>query len=121
MEELAGRPEAGAALEVAALLRRAQSGVELTGEEAVRESMWLERREALLSVDRQDRLGGTAAVSPEPAYRNGTYRLFAHVLRRVGPESSPAERDLQRRTAERILTTLGGGGSWPAAVAERVP
>jgi hypothetical protein len=45
-------------------------------------------------------------------------RLVAHVFRRVGPETSTAERDLQRRTAERILSGLVAGGSWDDAVAE---
>jgi hypothetical protein len=43
---------------------------------------------------------------------------MAHVLRRVGSETSAAEVDLQRRTAERLFATLIDGGPWDDAVAE---
>jgi peptidyl-prolyl cis-trans isomerase SurA len=40
------------------------------------------------------------------------------VLRRVGPETSEAEVELQRRAAERILAALIAGRSWDDAVGE---
>ncbi len=103
---------------VAALATRASEAADLVGEEAVTESMWHERREALLELDREDRLGAGAAVATAAAFANGTYRLFAHTVRRIDPTSSAQARELQRRTAERILTELVAGGSWEAAVAE---
>lgn len=39
-------------------------------------------------------------------------RLIAHVLRRAGPESRPEERELQRRSAERLLAGLRAGRPW---------
>lgn len=103
---------------VAALAHRVAVGDDLHGEEAVSASTWLERREALLAADREDRLGLTPVPDPEATYRDGDLRLVAHVLRRVGPETSTAEVDLQRRTIERLLASLVDGGAWEDAVAE---
>lgn len=104
---------------VAALARRAAAaGDDLTGEEAFRESMWLELREALLTREREERLGSAIPEPDEEDFRRGRRRLLAHVLRRVGHETSDAERELQRRAAERLLTRLREGGSWMEAVAE---
>ncbi|MCY4399042.1 MAG: peptidylprolyl isomerase [Gemmatimonadetes bacterium] len=105
----------------AALSLRAAAGDSLDGPEAVAASTWLARREAVLSEDRLERLGD--AVTLEWAdvgstFREGSIRLIAHVLRRVGPETSSSERLLQQRTAERLLSTLVEGGSWDQIVAE---
>lgn len=102
----------------AALAQRAGRGDEVTGADAVAASTWLERREALLALDREDRLGSTPVPDAEAAYREGRLRLLAHVLRAVGPETSAAEVDLQGRVARRILEALVDGGSWDDAVAE---
>lgn len=114
--ELADHWMAGAALSL-----RSAAGDSLSGSEALAESIWLEQREAMLGRDREQRLG--AAVLPDDAaaertFREGSLRLIAHVLRRVGPETSSSERLLQQRTAERLLSTLVEGGSWDQLVAE---
>jgi hypothetical protein len=102
---------------VAALAVRYAAGDAVMGDDAASHSMWLEAREALLAADREDRLG-PIEVDPEQAFRDGDYRLLAHVLRRVGPETSRDERELERRTAERVLAGLVGGGSWEEAVTQ---
>ncbi len=106
---------------LAALALRAEAGGELTGPEATDAATWLERREAVLELEREDRLGANVVLdrlSAEVAFRVGDHRLFAHILRRVGPETPPEERDLQRSTAERILRDLLAGRSWDEAVQE---
>ncbi len=105
-------------ISVAALAHRVAAGEDLSGDETMEASTWLERGEALLAADRADRLGLTPLPDPEATYRAGELRLMAHVLRRVGPETSAAEVDLQRRTAERLLAALIDGGPWDDAVAE---
>lgn len=105
----------------AALALRSAAGDSLLGSEALEAAAWLDRREALLAADREARLG--AAVSPsaeavDAAFQEGSLRLIAHVLRRVGPETSSAERVLQQRTAERILESIVAGASWNDVVAE---
>jgi hypothetical protein len=103
---------------VTALVRRAAEGDDFTGAEATEASSWLDRREALLRLEREARVGPVEVGSAREAFDQGRLRLIAHVLRRVGPETSPAERDLQRRTAERLLSRLIAGGPWEDAVAE---
>lgn len=106
---------------VAALSLRAAAGDSLSGSEALAQSTWLEQREALLALDREERLGADVALdsaSVERTFREGSLRLIAHVLRRVGPETSSSERLLQQRTAERLLSILIEGGSWDQLVAE---
>lgn len=103
---------------VAALARRLARGDDLTSSEAVAASTWLEEREALLTAERETRLGLTPIPDPATTFHEGELRLIAHVLRRVGPETSAAERDLQRRTADRLLAGLVEGGSWEDAVTE---
>lgn len=105
----------------AALSQRAAAGDSLYGAEAREASTWLERREAILNADRRERL--SASVIPEVAaaettFNEGALRLIAHVLRRVGPETSSSERLLQQRTAERLLATIAEGGGWATVVAE---
>ncbi|GMV05926.1 MAG: hypothetical protein AMXMBFR53_22030 [Gemmatimonadota bacterium] len=106
---------------LAALAQRAAGGEDLAGAEAMEASLWLERREAVLEADRQARGGGAATVRPDEAraeFDADSLRLLAHVLRRAGPLTSAAERDLQRRTAQGILQRVLEGGSWAEAVAE---
>ena len=106
----------------ASLAVRFAAGDSLLGSEALAASSWLDRREALLAADREARLGAQARLSGSAAvdsvFHEGSLRLVAHVLRRVGSASSSAEQVLQRRTAERIVQALIGGGSWTDAVAE---
>lgn len=107
-------------LGAASLALRAAAGDSLLGAEALAASTWLDRREALLAADREDRLGAQAALAPETAdsvFRAGSLLLVAHVLRRVGPETSPAERELQRRTAEGVVRSLIDGEPWSEAAA----
>lgn len=105
----------------AALALRTAAGDSLLGSEALEAATWLDRREVLLAAEREDRLGSAVAVSletAEAAFREGSLRLLAHVVRHVGPETSSAEQRLQRQTAERILASLVDGGPWNQAVAE---
>lgn len=105
----------------AALSLRSAAGDSLLGSEALAEAAWLERREAVLDADREARLGPEItldATSAREIFDEGRFRLVAHALRRVGPETSSAERVLQQRTAERLLSTLVEGGSWDEVVAE---
>ena len=105
----------------AALSLRSAAGDSLLGSEALAEATWLERREAVLDSDREARLGPEItldAAAAEQVFAQGRLRLAAHVLRRVGPETSSSERVLQQRTAERLLTTLVEGGSWDQVLAE---
>ena len=108
-------------MSAAALSLRAAAGDSLSGSEALAESTWLEQREAMLARDREERLGAGVALdsaSAERTFREGSLRLIAHTLRRVGPETSSSERLLQQRTAERLLSILVEGGSWDQLVAE---
>lgn len=105
----------------ASLSQRAAAGDSLYGAEAREASTWLERREGILNADRRDRLGASVVVDEalgDALFRQGSLRLIAHVLRRVGPETSSSERLLQQRTAERLLATIAEGGGWAAVVAE---
>lgn len=105
----------------AALALRSAAGDSLLGAEALEAASWLDRREARLAADREARLGASSAPSPEAvvgAFQGGSLRLVAHVLRRVGPETSSAERVLQQRTAERILGSIVEGASWNDVVDE---
>lgn len=107
--------------EAASFALRSAAGDSLLGSEAEAAASWLDRREALLSADREERLGARAAVSPAAAdsvFEEGSLRLVAHVLRRAGPETSAEERLLQQRAAERVVQSLVDGGSWSGAVAE---
>jgi len=101
-----------------AMAQRGAAGEVFDSDDAVEASTWLERREALLALERVDRLGSPSGDDPRVVFDRSEVRLVAHVLRQVGPETPAAERDLQRRTSDRILSTLVQGGSWDAAVAE---
>jgi len=102
----------------AAFAQRAAAGDDLAQDDAVRASNWLDYREALLKADREDRLRRIEVDPPQTAFEAGEYRLIAHVLRRVGPETTLAERALQQSVADRLLAALIAGGSWDDAVAE---
>jgi hypothetical protein len=102
----------------AALLNRMAAGQDLFGPDASAASTWLERREAVLDADRRERLAPEEIEDVSGEFERGEVRLVAHILRRVGPETTLAERDLQRRTVERLLSELVAGGPWDAAVAE---
>ncbi|MDE2761348.1 MAG: peptidylprolyl isomerase [Gemmatimonadota bacterium] len=105
----------------AALVLRSAAGDSLLGSEALEAGMWLDRREALLTADREARLGTGAeveAASAAEVFNEGDLRLVAHTLRRAGPGASSSERLRQQRVAERLLATLVEGGSWDGAVAE---
>lgn len=105
----------------AALSQRAAAGDSLLGSEARDASIWLDRREALIEADRRQRLGTAAAQetgSVEDVFREGSLRLIAHALRRIGPETSSSERLLQQRTTERLLGIIAEGGGWDQVVAE---
>ena len=105
----------------AAVSQRSAAGDSLQGAEARERSLWLDRREALLSADRVERLGASVALGDaavEQTFNEGALRLIAHVLRRVGPETSSSEQLLQRRTIERLLDGIAAGGGWSEALAE---
>lgn len=105
----------------AALSLRSAAGDSLLGPEALAEASWLERRETVLDADREARLGAQITLDANSAreiFDEGRFRLVAHSLRRVGPETSSGERVLQQRTADRLLSTLVEGGSWDEVVAE---
>jgi hypothetical protein len=101
-----------------AMAQRAAAGEAFDSDEAVEASTWLERREALLTLERVSRIGSPMSEDPRVVFDRSEVRLVAHVLRQVGPETPAAERELQRRTSDRILATLVRGGSWDAAVSE---
>ena len=112
---------AGHWVAAAALSQRAAAGDSLMGSEAIEMVTWAARREAFLAADREDRLGAAAVVTPAEAaaaHQEGSLRLIAQVFRRAGPEASSNERLQQQRTAEGLLETIAGGGSWIDAVAE---
>lgn len=105
---------------VAALAQRAGGRADLTGPDAARASLWLERREALLEADRVARLGPPEPVSDAEArasFEADSLKLLAHVLRATTDVTSADEEDLQRRTADAMHQDLLAGGSWAAAVA----
>ncbi|MEQ9400840.1 MAG: peptidylprolyl isomerase [Longimicrobiales bacterium] len=105
---------------VAALAQRAGAGADLRSPDAVRASLWLERREALLEADRVARLGPPEPASDAEArasFEADTLKLLAHVLRATTEATSAGEEDLQRRTADAVHRDLLAGGSWAAAVA----
>ncbi|MEQ9569255.1 MAG: peptidylprolyl isomerase [Longimicrobiales bacterium] len=106
-------------MERAAGMQRDLRGDDLLGGEALEASIWLEERQALLDAARRAR-GGDSAPSLAAAraeFESDSLRLLAHVLRAVDASTSPAEIDLQRRTAREILDGLLDGGPWPEAVA----
>ena len=105
----------------ASLAQSATDPQVLRSDSVVDHVTWLLDREELLALDREQRLGETVEVDrdlAELAFEDGTYRLLAHVVRRVGPATPIEERNLQRSTAERLLTDLVNGGSWDQAVAQ---
>ncbi len=102
-------------VDVTALSRRAAVGDSLLDRATVLETMWLERRQFLLSLFREQLFADQVAVSPEAvdsAYRVGEMRVLAHVLRRLTPETTPEEKGQQLALALRLRDRLMDGASW---------
>ncbi len=105
-------------VDVTALSRRAAVGDSLLDRATVLETMWLERRQFLLSLFREQLFADQVALSPEAvdsAYRVGEMRVLAHVLRRLTPETTPEEKGQQLALALRLRDGLMAGGSWQEA------
>ncbi len=105
-------------VDVTALSRRAAVGDSLLDRATVLETMWLERRQFLLSLFREQLSADQVALSPEAvdsAYRVGEMRVLAHVLRRLTPETTPEEKGQQLALALRLHDRLVTGGSWQEA------
>ena len=103
---------------VTALARRSASGDSLMDTTTVLESMWLEKRQSLLSVFHGEMFADRDPVTPEAvdsAYRVGDMRLLAHVLRRVTPESTAEEKGQQLAMALRLRDGLMSDTSWEEA------
>jgi len=108
-------------LHVSAVAQHLAGGDSLSSPELFREATWLDHRgrtvEAWLRKRRPEPLGEAEQVV-DSVYAAGHTRLLAHVFRRVGPETRPEEKELQRRTAQRLRDQIGKGESWAAANAE---
>ncbi len=105
-------------VDVTALSRRAAVGDSLMDRATVLETMWLQRRQFLLSLFREQLFADQVALSPEAvdsAYRVGEMRVLAHVLRRLTPETTPEEKGQQLALALRLHDRLVTGGSWQEA------
>ncbi|MCH7683160.1 MAG: peptidylprolyl isomerase, partial [Gemmatimonadetes bacterium] len=105
-------------VDVTALSQRAAVGDSLLDSATVLETMWLQRRQFLLSLFREQLFADQVALSPEAvdsAYRVGEMRVLAHVLRRVTPETTPEEKGQQLALALRLHDRLMTGGSWQEA------
>ncbi len=103
---------------VTALAGRSASGDSLMDTTTVLESMWLEKRQSLLSVFHGEMFADRDPVTPEAvdsAYRVGDMRLLAHVLRRVTPESTAEEKGQQLAMALRLRDGLMSDTSWEEA------
>ena len=103
---------------VTAFAKRMAAGDSLLDSALVRNAMWLELMQLNIARFTRDLLSDRrqlSEVAVDSAFRVGEMRMLAHVLRRVGPETSPAERERQRLTAERIRERLMDGGSWESA------
>ncbi len=102
-------------VDVTALSRRAAVGDSLLDRATVLETMWLERRQFLLSLFREQLFADQVELSPEAvdsAYRVGEMRVLAHVLRRLTPETTPEEKGQQLALALRLRDRLMDGASW---------
>ncbi len=107
-------------MHAAALAQYARDG-NLQDPEIEALSTWLDLRNALYNLELEDRLGDAVdldSLRAREMFDAGDYRAFAHALRRVNPETSSSEQLLQKRTAERLLSQLAGGGSWDDVVQE---
>ena len=105
-------------VDITALARRAAVGDSLMDRATVLETMWLQRRQFLLSLFREQLFADQVALSPEAvdsAYRVGEMRVLAHVLRRLTPETTPEEKGQQLALALRLHDRLVTGGSWQEA------
>ncbi len=106
---------------VTVLAVRGASGDSLMDTTMVLESMWLEKRESLLSVFHSEMFAEREPVTPEAvdsAYRVGDIRLLAHVLRRVTSETTAEEKGQQLALALRLRDGLMSGMSWAEANTE---
>ena len=103
---------------VTALAGRSASGDSLMDTTTVLESMWLEKRQSLLSAFHgeifADR-GPVTAEAVDSAYRVGDMLLLAHVLRRVTPETTAEEKGQQLAMALRLRDGLMVDMSWEEA------
>jgi hypothetical protein len=102
-------------VDVTALSRRAAVGDSLLDRATVLETMWLERRQFLLSLFREQLFADQVELGPEAvdsAYRVGEMRVLAHVLRRLTPETTPEEKGQQLALALRLRDRLMDGASW---------
>jgi hypothetical protein len=108
-------------LHVSVVAQHLAAGDSLNRAELVEESTWLDRRgrwvEAWLRSRRPEPTWEAERMA-DSVYTAGTVRLVAHVFRRVGPETRPEEKELQRRSAERIRHSITLGEAWAEAVAE---
>lgn len=105
-------------VDVTALSQRAAVGDSLLDSATVLETMWLQRRQFLLSLFREQLFADQVALSPEAvdsAYRVGEMRVLAHVLRRVTPETTPEEKGQQLALALRLHDRLMTGAPWQEA------
>jgi hypothetical protein len=108
-------------LHVSVVAQHLAAGDSLNRAELVEEATWLDRRgrwvEAWLRWRRAEPAWEAERMA-DSVYAGGQLRLLAHVFRRVGAETRPEEKELQRRSAERIRQTITQGGAWAEAVAE---
>ena len=97
---------------------RVVAGDSMVDSATVFEAMWPDVRQDVIYdfheqlVEERVRLDSAGIDS---VYQHGDRRFFAHVLRRVRSETTPEEKQEQRRTAERIRRALLDGGSWSEA------
>ena len=100
---------------VMAVAVRSAAGDSLLEPELITESTWLDRRSGLVDAFLRERSPDperTAARIADSVYAAGDVRLFAHIFKRVGPETRAEEKDLQRAALVRIREALIAGGAW---------
>jgi hypothetical protein len=106
---------------VSAVAQHLANGDSLSVPELFHEATWLDYRGRMVEAwlrSRQAEPLAEAGLIADSVYAAGHTRLLAHVFRRVGPETRPEEKELQRRTAERLRDQIAHGGSWADANAE---
>ncbi len=105
-------------LNVTVLAGRSASGDSLMDTMTVLESMWLEKRQSLLSLFHGELFADRDQVTPEAvdsAYRVGDMLMLAHILRRLTPETTAEEKGQQLALALRLRDGLMSGTSWDEA------
>jgi PPIC-type PPIASE domain len=98
-----------------AVAMRSAAGDSLMEPDLIAEATWLDRRSALVDAWLRERSPDPrreAARIADSVYAAGDVRLFAHIFKRVGPETRPEEKDLQRVAMIRIREALIAGGAW---------